>query len=139
MLACVWAKVLYNAPLNPLGALLRVHYGALGEDDDLRAIMDQVIDETFAVAGARGVRLDWPSADAYRETFYGSLLPSTYVHRSSMLQDLERGRRTEIDAINGRVWEYGRELGVPTPVNELMTRMMRWRSAHAETSPEPLS
>ena len=45
--------------------------------------------------------LAWPDADAYRETFYGRLVPSTADHRSSMLQDIERGRPTEIDAING--------------------------------------
>lgn len=139
ILAALWAKVFYNAPLNPLGALLRVHYGALGEAADLRAIMDQIIEEAFAVATARGVVLPWPSAAEYRELFYGALLPATRVHRSSMLQDLERGRRTEIDSINGRVWEYGAASGVPTPFNELMTRLVRWRSSHqAVLGPERL-
>lgn len=132
VLAALWAKVFYNAPLNPLGALLRVHYGALGEAEDLRVIMDRIIEEAFAVASARGVALPWSSAAEYRVLFYGQLLPSTYVHRSSMLQDLERGRRTEIDSINGRVWEYGATCGVPTPFNELMTRLVRWRSSHRD-------
>ena len=67
------------------------------------------------------------TAEAYRELFYGRLVPSTAHHRSSMLQDIERGRPTEIDAINGCIWRYGREAGIPTPVNETMTRLVRFR------------
>ena len=125
--AHLWTKVFYNAALNPLGALLGQPYGALAADADARAIMDDVFDEGFAVAGARGVVPLVPSAAAYRELFYGRLVPSTADHRSSMLQDLERGRRTEIDAINGCIWRYGRDAGIPTPVNATLTRLVRWR------------
>jgi len=55
------------------------------------------------------------------------LVPSTAHHRSSMLQDLERGRPTEIEAINGSIWRFGRDAGIPTPVNATMTRLVRWR------------
>jgi 2-dehydropantoate 2-reductase len=114
--AMLWAKVFYNAALNPLGALLDLHYGALPEHPESRGLMDAVIDEAFAVATAEGVSLTWPNAGAYRAEFYGRLVPSTYDHRSSMLQDLERGRRTEIDAINGAVWQRGAERGIQTLV-----------------------
>jgi len=122
--ALLWAKVFYNAALNPLGALLGVHYGALPESPDSRALMDEVIDEAFAVARAEAVPLPWATAAAYREEFYGRLVPATYDHRSSMLQDLERGRRTEIDAINGAVWRRGVAHGIKTPVNETLTRLI---------------
>ncbi|MCC6765335.1 MAG: ketopantoate reductase family protein [Deltaproteobacteria bacterium] len=125
--AHLWTKVFYNAALNPLGALLGRPYGALAADDDGRAIMDAIIDECFAVARARGVVPLVPDAAAYRALFYGRLVPSTADHRSSMLQDLERGRRTEIEAINGCIWRYGREAGIPTPVNATMTRLVRFR------------
>ncbi len=124
ILSHLWAKVFYNAPLNPLGALLRVHYGALGEEPELKAIMDQIIDEAFQVADKKGVSLLWRSVDEYLELFHGKLLPATYDHQSSMLQDLERGRPTEIDALNGQIWRYGEELGLPTPFSEVMTRLM---------------
>src|SRR6185369_4055030 len=94
--AHLWTKVFYNAALNPLGALFGLPYGALAADPDARAIMDDVIDEGYGVAAARGVTPTIATADAYREAFYGHLVPSTAHHRSSMLQDLERGRRTEI-------------------------------------------
>lgn len=125
--AALWGKVLYNAALNPLGALLGVHYGALGDDANARAIMDGVIDEAFRVAIGESVRLSWNSAAEYRAVFYDRLLPSTFHHRPSMLQDLERGRLTEIDAINGEVWKRGAAHGIVTPANELLTRLVHAR------------
>lgn len=127
--AALWGKVLYNTPLNPLSALLGVHYGALAENGHTRVIMDQVIGETFAVATAEGIVLPWASAAEYRATFYDRLVPSTFHHRSSMLQDLERGRRTEIDAINGEVWKRGATCDIATPINELLTRLVHAREA----------
>ncbi len=125
--AALWGKILYNAALNPLSALLAVSYGTLSEDADTRAIMDAVFDEVYAVSAGERVSLPWPSGAAYRSEFYGRLIPATFHHRSSMLQDLERGRRTEIDAINGEVWRRGTAAGIPTPVNELLTRLIRAR------------
>ena len=125
--AALWAKVFYNAALNPLGALLGVPYGALAQQADTRAIMDTLIDEAFAVACAEGIRLSWASAADYRRLFYEQLVPSTFDHRSSMLQDLERGRRTEIEAINGAIWRRGNAHGIVTAVNETLTRLVRYR------------
>jgi 2-dehydropantoate 2-reductase len=122
--AMLWAKVFYNAALNPLGALLGVHYGALPEKAESRAVMDAAIDEAFAVARAEGVELPWSDSPSYRDEFYGRLVPSTYHHRSSMLQDIERGRRTEVDAINGEVWRRGTAHGIKTPTNETLTRLI---------------
>jgi 2-dehydropantoate 2-reductase len=129
--AALWAKVFYNAALNPLGALLGVHYGALAEDTDTRAIMDSVIDEAYAVAEAQGVSLEWAGAADYRQVFYARLVPATYDHRSSMLQDLEHGRRTEIDAINGEVWKRGAAHDKVTPANRLLTHLIHAREAAA--------
>ena len=137
LLGELWAKVFYNAALNPLGALLGVPYGYLADDADARAVMDRVIDEAFAVARASDIRLRWNDADAYRADFYGALVPSTAAHRSSMLQDLERGRPTEIDAINGWVARRGAELGVPVPVNTTLTHVIRARVRRAAAHEEP--
>jgi 2-dehydropantoate 2-reductase len=120
----LWAKLIYNCALNPLGALHRVHYGALGEDPALRARMDGIVREIFRVADARGVALLWEEPEEFLELFYAKLLPDTYHHRPSMLQDIEAGRPTEIDALCGIVVRYGREAGVPTPLNaELVERI----------------
>ena len=90
--------------------------------------MDGVIDEAFAVARASGVALAWGTPMEYRQTFYGRLVPSTADHRSSMLQDLERGRPTEIDAINGYVASRAAACGMAAPVNATLTRLIRARA-----------
>jgi 2-dehydropantoate 2-reductase len=123
----LWAKALYNAALNPLGALLGVPYGHLAADPDTRAVMDGVLDEAVAVARAAGIVLPWQEAAAYRRHFYGALVPPTAGHRSSMLQDLERGRPTEIDAITGHLVREGARLGVRTPRNDTLARLIRAR------------
>ena len=128
LVAELWAKLLYSAALNPLGALLGLSYGALAADADTRTIMDAVIEEAFAVAWADGVTLRWGAAEDYREEFYRRLVPATAAHRSSMLQDLERGRPTEIEAINGWVAARAAAHGVPAPVNATLTRLLRARA-----------
>jgi 2-dehydropantoate 2-reductase len=131
LLSELWAKVFYNASLNPLGALLGVAYGHLARDPHTRALMDDVIDEAFLVARACGVPLAWATPMEYRQTFYGRLVPSTADHRSSMLQDLERGRPTEIEAINGYVVRAGVAHAVATPVNATLTRLVQARVRQA--------
>jgi 2-dehydropantoate 2-reductase len=121
------AKLLYNCTLNPLGALLGVHYGILGEIKESKEIMDQVIDETMAVIEAMGRTMPWPNGDAYRQEFYSKLLPATYHHRPSMLQDLESSKPTEIDALTGYVSKEGAAHGVATPVCDMLTRLVRCR------------
>lgn len=130
----LWAKVLYNAALNPLGALLGVHYGALPEHEESKAIMDDALQEAFAVASADGAAFSWNDVGEYRNEFYGRLVPATYDHRPSMLQDLESGRRTEIDAINGEVVRRGASHGVATPVNATLMRLMKLRES--KTKPQ---
>jgi 2-dehydropantoate 2-reductase len=134
ILSHIWAKVFYNAALNPLGALLHVHYGALAETAELRDVMDQIIEEAFQVAQRKNVELLWERAGQYRQLFYEKLVPKTYDHQSSMLQDLERGKRTEIDALNGKIWSYGRGLGLVTPFNETLTRLIRAKERPAASA-----
>lgn len=121
----VWAKIIYNSALNPLGAILGVPYGKLAEIEWSRQLMDQIIEEIFAVLKTLGQSTPWADADAYRAAFYGQMLPSTAAHRASMLQDIQRGRKTEIDALNGAVAALGRRLGVATPVNNVITVLLK--------------
>ncbi len=121
------AKLLYNSALNPLGAILGVHYGALGDDDDSRAIMDTVIDEAFAVIRAMGKSTLWETAEEYKNFFYSQQLPATYNHRPSMLQDLENGKKTEIAVFTGYISINGSRHGVSTPTCDLLTRLVRFK------------
>src|SRR5690606_4464381 len=113
----LWEKALYNCGLNPLGALHGLTYGEVVASPELRPLLDAAIDEGFAVAKAAGIALPWRDARGFREYFSSTLVPPTAAHRSSMRQDLEAGRRTEVDAIGGAIVRIGAQLGVPTPVN----------------------
>ncbi|MBM9615030.1 ketopantoate reductase family protein [Desulfobulbus rhabdoformis] len=123
----LYAKLLYNCALNPLGAILGVHYGALGESKDIKQIMNKVIDETFSVIHALGGTTPWPDAETYRTLFYDNLVPATYHHRASMLQDLENNKPTEVEAMVGYVSTQGRLHGVETPACELLADLLRFK------------
>lgn len=121
----LWAKLLYNGLLNPLGALVGVSYGELGERPTTRAVMEAVAREIFAVLAASGHETHWKSASEYLDFFYAELLPPTRQHHSSMLQDLSAGRRTEIGAICGAVCELGEAHSVETPINRALRDLIR--------------
>jgi len=121
----IWGKVLYNCCLNALSALLECNYGELMERGETRQIMSQVIAEVFAVAESEGVALMWQSPQEYERRLLDVLIPDTYAHHSSMLQDVRQGRRTEIDAMNGAIATLGRQVGLETPTNLLLTRLIK--------------
>ncbi len=121
----LWAKILYNCALNPLGALCGVPYGRLGEVTAYRRIMDSVVHEIFAVMQACGFRTHWSDPSEYLRSFYDEQLPPTARHESSMLQDIRAGRPTEIDALSGAIARLGVERGVPTPVNAALRDLVR--------------
>ena len=123
----LFAKLLYNCALNPLGAILGVHYGALADSDETRIIMDRIIDETFEVIEALGGVTPWATPAAYKEVFYGTLIPATYNHRASMLQDIESGKPTEVEAFVGYVSNEGKKRGVATPSCDLLAAMVRFK------------
>ncbi len=119
-----WLKAFYNIALNPLSAILRVPYGTLGELEETRELMRKMLKEAFEVAQAKGIRVGF-SWEEYYNHLLENLLPPTARHISSMLQDIERGKRTEIDYLNGAVARLGRELGVATPVNDAVTAIVK--------------
>ena len=125
----LWAKMLYNCALNPLSAILNEPYGALADRSVTRHLMDAVIDELFAVMAAHGFATQWETAATYRRVFYSELVPRTARHESSMLQDLQAGRRTEVDALSGAVVDLGQRAGVATPVNRALLDLVRAATA----------
>jgi 2-dehydropantoate 2-reductase len=122
----LWAKMLFNCPLNGLGAIVGVPYGALGESERSRQIMERIVDEIFYVMAAAGYATHWDSPQAYLATFYRDLIPSTARHFSSTLQDLRAGKRTEIDALNGAIVELGQTHGVSVPANEVVYNVVKF-------------
>jgi len=125
--AAIWGKVLYNCALNPLGAMLEVPYGKLGENEESRVIIREVIREIFLVMSAKGVKVPYRDWESYYDYLMTKQLPPTVGHRASMLQDILMGRKTEIEALNGSICCYARELGIQTPYNDLLTSLIKFK------------
>jgi len=128
--ADLWGKTLYNCALNPLGAIMGVPYGKLSDQAAWR-IVENIVQEAFAVVEAEGLRLQWSTAQEYLAFLRDVQLPATARHHSSMLQDLARGRKTEIGFINGAVVEKGRIHGIPTPYNACIVDLIHFRESLA--------
>ena len=118
--AVLWEKLLVNVGINPLTALLRVPNGALPELPEAWDLALAAAFEARAVARAAGINLTVDPEARLRQ-----VCVATAANRSSMLQDVLAGRPTEIEALNGQVSARGAALGVPTPVNDLLTRLLR--------------
>ena len=117
-----WRKVIFNAATNPVGALTGLTHGRLCERPDLRALVSALVEEGKAVAAAQGIELD---ADPEDLIDHAARPEVAYAHKASMLQDVEATRATEVDFLNGGISRLGRELGVPTPLNDAVTALVK--------------
>lgn len=117
----VWGKLVVNAAINPLTAILRVPNGALLESGWAHQLMIQLAQEVAAVAHAKGIVLPHENAPARAE----EVARRTATNYSSMLQDVLRGTPTEIEAISGAVMREGVAFGIDTPVNQLLYQMVK--------------
>jgi len=117
-----WRKVIFNASTNPIGALTGLTHGRVCERPDLRALVSGLVDEGKAVAAAQGIVLD---ADPEDLIDHAAKREVAYDHKASMLQDVEARRLTEIDYLNGGIARFGRDLAVPTPLNDTITALIK--------------
>jgi len=117
-----WRKVIFNASTNPIGALTGLTHGRVCELEPLRRLVSQLVDEGKAVAAAQGIELD---ADPEELIDHAAKPEVAYDHKASMLQDVEARRQTEIDYLNGGIVRFGREHGVPTPLNEVIWTLVK--------------
>ena len=124
-----WRKVIFNAATNPVGALTGLTHGRVCERPDLRTLVSALVDEGKAVAAAQGITLD---ADPEDLIDYSSQPGVAYDHKASMLQDVEARRATEIDFLNGGIGRFGRGHGVPTPLNDAITALIKGLEASWE-------
>jgi 2-dehydropantoate 2-reductase len=115
-----WSKLVVNAAINPLTALLDIPNGDLLTRPTAREISAALAREVAEVAHKKGVILNFADPVAAAE----DVAQRTAANISSMLQDVRREAQTEIDAICGAVIEAGKALGVPTPVNEMMWKLV---------------
>lgn len=126
----VWAKLAVNCAINPLSALLGRPNGALLEGPEPRGTLESAAQEVGVVAAAKGIRLQADPAVLALEA-----AEKTASNRSSMLQDIERGATTEIDALSGAVVREGQSIGVPTPINEYLWRRVREKEGRPLPAP----
>ncbi|MFD1684077.1 ketopantoate reductase family protein [Halobellus litoreus] len=128
----LWRKLAANAAINPTTALARVENGALG-DPPGSDLVEPIAREVAATARASGVDLDADeTAAAVTE-----VVDATAANESSMYRDVARGRRTEIDVINGYVVEQAREHGIDVPTNRTLRTLIRtWEAARGLREPD---
>ena len=114
-----WRKLLANSLINPLTAIFDVPNGALLENSHTVRLMRELFEEAAAVARNFGQKMeesDWQEI--------GIICRNTSRNLSSMLQDIKRQRRTEVEAINGYIVKKGKEAGIPTPLHECLLRVI---------------
>ncbi|HVN08543.1 MAG TPA: 2-dehydropantoate 2-reductase [Patescibacteria group bacterium] len=117
----LWLKLVWNCAGNAVSALGRASYALAGSLEPVRRVMAAAAEEVAAVARAAGIRLPDTDWMAMGFKLASSLGPAT----SSTAQDVERGRATEIDSLNGFVARRGATLGVPTPVNQTLWALVK--------------
>ena len=126
--ADLWAKLITNAALNAISAIVHATYAEVAASPDSREVMRLLVNECVAVARVSGVAL--PAVDYVQLVWeFAERIGAVYASTS---QDLERGKRTEIDALNGFIVRRGTELGVPTPVNQTLLALVKLRERQFE-------
>lgn len=117
----LWAKLLLNCAYNAISALTRAQYARIVSEPLTRDVLAEAVREVLAVAKAAGVAM--PPGDSVEIAL--KLADGMPQATSSTAQDIGRGKRTEIDHLNGYVFRRGRELGVPTPVNQTLHALVK--------------
>jgi 2-dehydropantoate 2-reductase len=115
-----WTKLIFNASTNPVGALTLLHHGAATRFKPTGELFNDLIGEGEAVAKKLGIELH---GDPRQLVQKGANAPGK--HRASMLQDVLAKRQTEVDFMNGAIVEWGKKVGVPTPLNEAMWELIK--------------
>ena len=121
----LWAKMLYNCALNPLGVILNCTYGELTENEYSKHIMNNIIKEIFEVIDKSGYSTLWDSPEEYEKLFYSKLVPDTYNHYSSTYQDIQKKIKTEIDTLNGTVIRLAEKYDVDVSTNKVIYNLIK--------------
>ncbi|AUT72637.1 ketopantoate reductase family protein [Paraburkholderia hospita] len=116
----LWAKLILNCAYNALSAITQLPYGRLVKGEGVTTVMRDIVDECLAVAKADGVTIPGDINKAVR--MIAETMPGQY---SSTAQDLSRGKRSEIDHLNGLIVRRGDALGVATPSNRLLHTLVK--------------
>jgi 2-dehydropantoate 2-reductase len=121
----LWTKLTWNCALNAVSALGQARYRQIAESLEARNLVQTVVNEVLAVARAAHIVL--PGVEDPQAAMAGAMKIATQMAAalSSTAQDINRGKRTEIDSLNGYISRRGAELGVPTPVNHALYALVK--------------
>ena len=119
----IWGKLVINAAINPLTAILGIPNGKLLDSPYAMELMEQIAAEGSRVAAKLGIRL--PYTNPMQQIT--AVVRATALNYSSMFQDLQRGAPTEIDQINGAITQLGVQNEIPTPYNQSMIALVKSR------------
>jgi len=127
----LWTKLVWNCALNSVSALGRAKYGQIAGSGDAWKVVETAVYEVLAVA--RAANIHPPGLEDAKAALAGALRIATQMAEalSSTAQDLNRGKRTEIDSLNGYVSRRGAELGVRTPVNQALYALVKLAEGRA--------
>ena len=117
----IWSKLVINVGINALTAITRLKNGALVENAGTRDCLRCAVQEAVKVVKRKRVKLSYDDPIQKVE----SVCKATAANCSSMLQDVMNNKRTEIDFINGAIMRQGKALGILTPVNEVLTNIVK--------------
>ncbi len=117
----IWGKLIINCGINALTAILKVPNGILGITKETKQIMEKTVKEAVAVGTKLGVK--FPFENPFDQVL--KVCENTAKNRASMLQDILRGKKTEIEAINGAIAKYGKKLNMETPYNNIIAEIIR--------------
>ena len=129
ILSLIWTKFALNCSINPIAGVTGLRMGELARLPATDRFQDLLIDEILSVIAASGVTLADPDLRGTVKKH-----TRTKFSRPSMLQAIEAGKRTEIDALNAQLVERGRALGIPTPYNESLVMLLKgveFKATHA--------
>lgn len=117
----IWGKLIINVGINALTAITRLNNGRLVEYEEARSILRGAVQEATKIVKRKRIKLAYDDPIQKAE----SVCKATAGNVSSMLQDVLNKKRTEIDFINGAILRQGKALGIATPVNELLTNLVK--------------
>ena len=129
----LWTKLVWNCALNAISALGKATYGEILASEDARQLLEGAVFEVLFVAKAAGVHLPLFQDPQVALTGAYKVAEQMAATRSSTSQDMMRGKKTEIDSLNGFIVHQGRQLGVPTPINHALFTLVKL--AESNSSP----
>src|SRR5579864_4605698 len=127
----LWTKLTWNCALNAISALGKAKYGQIAAREDARKVVEDIVKELLAVAHAANIQL--PDLEDFSAALAGALKIATQMAGalSSTAQDLNRGKLTEIDSLNGYIARRAAELGVPAPLNHALYTLIKLAEGRA--------